>query len=55
MDQPLGDHRQHELAFMTGLGGDERVQADLAHRPHDGLHRAMGQRVLHDKQALGGG
>ncbi len=36
-----GDHRQHQVAFARGLGGDQGRDAQTLHRQRHGLHVAV--------------
>ena len=54
MEQPLGDHGEHELPFPTGLGREEALEAEVPHRTDNGFHRAMREGVLHHEEAVQG-
>ena len=54
MEQPLGDHGEHELPFPTGLGRQEDIEAELPHGADHGFHRAMRERVLYHEEAVQG-
>ena len=53
LDEPLGDHGQHELAFTAGLGSDQRRDPEPAHGSQDGFNVAMRARASDDEGVLG--
>jgi hypothetical protein len=54
MEQPLGDHGQHELPFPPGLGRQEAIEAEVPQHADKGFHRPMRQGVLHYEEAVQG-
>ncbi|WP_429349561.1 hypothetical protein [Paraburkholderia sp. Clong3] len=40
-----GDHGQHQVAFATGLGGNQRGEPQALHRRDHGLHMAVRARA----------
>jgi hypothetical protein len=52
-DQTLRDHGHDQVALARGLGGNQAVQIELSNGAEDGLHVAVGDRVLDREGVLG--
>ena len=54
MQQTCCDHGHDQIALATTLGGEEGIQAELAHRPQDGFDVAVGESLVGAEQILRG-
>jgi hypothetical protein len=54
IEQALGNHRHHQIAFPAGPGGNDGGQAPPADDPQDGLDVAVGKGLLGGEDFLGG-
>ena len=54
VDQTLRNHGEHEIAFPTGLRGDNGIESELLYRSEYGFYVAMGKRLLNGKGGFRG-
>jgi len=54
LNQPLDDHGHHEFPFPTALGGEHRLQAELADHPQHGFDVTVREGAPGGEQVLGG-
>jgi hypothetical protein len=54
MQQPFGDHGEHEAPLRAGFGGEQSIQAEAADGTEDRLDVAMGERAVDLEDAAGG-